>query len=53
MVQILCSLFIGILVISVVGLEKIIDFKRLRITYLAAFIVAALIAGYFFYLPCN
>jgi hypothetical protein len=46
------SVFIGILVISVVGLEKIIDFKNQRITYLVAFIMAALITGYFFYLPC-
>jgi sorbitol-specific phosphotransferase system component IIBC len=47
------SVFIGILVISVVGLEKIIDFQKQRMTYLAGFIVSALITGYFCYLPCN
>jgi hypothetical protein len=45
--------FICILGISLVGQGKIIDLKRQRITFVAAFIIAVLITGYFFYLPCD
>jgi hypothetical protein len=47
------SFFICILGLSLVGQGKIIDFKQQRITFVAAFIVAVLITGYFYYLPCD
>lgn len=32
--------------------DKLINFKQQKITYIATFIVAAIISGYYFYLPC-
>ncbi len=50
---VLCiSVFICILVASLLGLDRLIDFKQQKITFVAAFIVAAVISGYSFYLQC-
>lgn len=46
------SVFICILAASLVAQEKLIDFKRQRIAVVAAFIVGAIISGYFYSSPC-
>jgi hypothetical protein len=51
---VLCvSVFACILIASLMGLDALIDFKQQKFTYVAAFIVAAVISGYFFYFPCG
>lgn len=47
------SVSIGILGLVLLGQEKIIDFKRQRITFIFTFLVAALIGGYLFPSPCG
>jgi hypothetical protein len=47
------SVSIGILGLVLLGQEKIIDFKRQRITFILTFLVAALIGGNFFPFPCG
>jgi hypothetical protein len=47
------SIFICILVASLMGQDKLIDFKRQKIAFVAAFIVAAVISGYFFSSVCG
>jgi len=47
------SVSIGILGLALLGQEKIIDFKRQRITFILTFVVAALIGGYFFRFSCG
>jgi hypothetical protein len=47
------SVSIAILGLVLLGQEKIIDFKRQRITFILTFVVAALIGGYFFHFSCG
>jgi hypothetical protein len=50
---VLCvSVFACILIASLMGMDALINFKRQKITFVAAFIVAAVISGYSFYLAC-
>lgn len=47
------SIAVGILGLVLIGQEKIIDFKRQRITFILTFVVGAFIGGYFFPSPCG
>ena len=47
------GVFVCILVVSVVGQDKLVEFKQQRVTFIASLIASALITGYFFPSICG